>query len=242
MVTFTEIAEICFNVVFIFGPCFAFVQQANKIKETRSSDGISTILPFMLIHSSMLRIFFWIGMRFETTFLFQCIAMLVVNFYLLFFQIKYSGKGNLCDIDYFDYTYFWKWTNFFDYVAFLVFTTVLVSFICHAVDLNNDTFVQALGFLSLGIEACFTLPQVFEIIKTKTVKNLSVTMIALFFLGDASKTVFFIIKESPIQFIVCGSFQLMVDCILVFLLRYYRKETQLRGKVIQKEFAEDMQI
>jgi uncharacterized protein with PQ loop repeat len=55
-------------------------------------------------------------------------------------------------------------------------------------------FGQFIGFLSLSIEAMLGFPQLYSNWKTRSVKGVSTTMIAMWFLGDFSKTIYFIIK------------------------------------------------
>lgn len=56
---------------------------------------------------------------------------------------------------------------------------------------------ELIGYLSMSIESILGLPQVLSNWKTKSVKGLSYTMIALWFVGDLSKT-FYFISEVPI--------------------------------------------
>lgn len=55
-------------------------------------------------------------------------------------------------------------------------------------------FGQFLGFLSLSIEAMLGLPQLYSNWRTQSVKGVSLTMIAIWFLGDFCKTIYFIMK------------------------------------------------
>lgn len=43
------------------------------------------------------------------------------------------------------------------------------------------------------------------------------------FIGDFSKTVYFIVFQQPMQFILCGVVQLSVDLIILSQLVIYRK-------------------
>lgn len=55
-------------------------------------------------------------------------------------------------------------------------------------------FGQLIGVVSMSIEAMLGFPQLLSNWKTKSVKGLSITMIALWFLGDFAKTVYFILE------------------------------------------------
>lgn len=41
-------------------------------------------------------------------------------------------------------------------------------------------------------------------------------------MGDASKTIFFLMVGAPFQFLMCGIVQLAVDCVIVFQIFSYK--------------------
>lgn len=51
--------------------------------------------------------------------------------------------------------------------------------------------------------------------KTKSVQGLSYAMIFSWVAGDAFKTFYFIFKNQPFQFIMCGTVQLIVDFVII---------------------------
>ena len=51
--------------------------------------------------------------------------------------------------------------------------------------------------------------------RTRSVKGLSYAMIFSWVAGDVFKTVYFIYKNQPFQFIMCGTVQLIVDFIII---------------------------
>ena len=46
-------------------------------------------------------------------------------------------------------------------------------------------------------------------------------MVLTWFVGDAFKTVFFIARHAPAQFIMCGAIQLIVDVLVAIQMRLY---------------------
>jgi len=58
--------------------------------------------------------------------------------------------------------------------------------------LNISVFGDVVGFVSMTIEATLGFPQMHSNWSTKSVKGLSYTMIGMWFLGDFSKTLYFI--------------------------------------------------
>jgi len=55
-------------------------------------------------------------------------------------------------------------------------------------------FGQLLGIISLGLEATLGIPQLFSNWKNKSSEGVSTTMIAMWFIGDFTKTLYFIIE------------------------------------------------
>ena len=55
-------------------------------------------------------------------------------------------------------------------------------------------FGEMIGLLSMGIESTLGLPQLINNFRTKSVKGLSIQMIGLWFLGDFTKTIYFIME------------------------------------------------
>ncbi len=101
-------------------------------------------------------------------------------------------------------------------IAFSVITLGVASF-----SSNVDLVVQSIGFLSLSIEAVLGLPQAYNNFERRSVRGMSLGLIGGWFAGDASKTVYFVIKGAPLQFLLCGVFQLLVDFLIVFQMFFY---------------------
>ena len=92
-----------------------------------------------------------------------------------------------------------------------------------------SVYVELIGFASLLLEACLGMPQFWRNYSNKSTQGMrcvqvcgcvcvcepvfpcSVVMVLLWFAGDAIKTVYFIVRHSPVQFLVCGTLQCIVD-------------------------------
>lgn len=55
------------------------------------------------------------------------------------------------------------------------------------------------------------------------VHSYSLSLIASWALGDAFKTYYFLSSDAPMQFIMCGLVQLIVDAVIVVQLWVYRE-------------------
>ena len=54
----------------------------------------------------------------------------------------------------------------------------------------------------------------------------SIQMVLFWLSGDTFKTVYFIIRSAPVQFVVCGTLQVMVDIAILLQVVIYRKKRQ----------------
>jgi len=57
---------------------------------------------------------------------------------------------------------------------------------------KSTTYVEILGSVALGLEACLAFPQAWKIYRTKSVKGLSYSLVGTWLAGDAFKTWYFV--------------------------------------------------
>jgi uncharacterized protein with PQ loop repeat len=94
-----------------------------------------------------------------------------------------------------------------------------------AVFIDYEWFVEVLGFLSLGIESTLGIPQLISNYRKQSTEGLSTTLILSWFLGDVFKTFYFVAQSSPMQFILCGTVQIIVD-VLIFVQMFTYSRTR----------------
>lgn len=56
----------------------------------------------------------------------------------------------------------------------------------------------------------------------------SVKMVLLWTAGDVFKTTYFVMNESPAQFWVCGSVQILIDVAILLQVLYYGQDTRTK--------------
>lgn len=61
--------------------------------------------------------------------------------------------------------------------------------------------------------------------------NFSIVMVAMWTLGDAFKTCYFVIREAPIQFEVCGTLQVIIDIAILTQVYIYQNKTTIHTRV-----------
>jgi uncharacterized protein with PQ loop repeat len=97
----------------------------------------------------------------------------------------------------------------------------MLTFLSQVFTFENAAFVEVLGSLSALVEACLGVPQVVNNYKNKNTDTLSIVMILTWVLGDAFKSFYFYKTDAPLQLLIVGLTQLLVDFVLIGQIYYY---------------------
>ncbi|CAD8054122.1 unnamed protein product [Paramecium primaurelia] len=210
----SQFADLALNVGFVLGPLIGYVAQYSLIKQQKSVGSFSIDVCAILLFANLLRIVFWYNKRFENALLYQSILMIMMQVELLRLCLTIISNSvyKIKPVSFFNnpLNKFWRWSQLNSYIACLI-TFFIIILISSYFNLANPQYWEIIGFLSCAIEATLGLPQAIKNHTTKSVKGLSYAMIGSWFLGDAFKTFYFIVKNQPAQFVMCGVIQLSVD-------------------------------
>ncbi|RUP48826.1 PQ loop repeat-domain-containing protein [Jimgerdemannia flammicorona] len=242
------IATLVLQVLMVIGPITGYVDQYRVVNKFKSSQGFSIETCGVLLVANIVRIFFWLGKRFDTTLLFQSILMIAVQLVLLEIVVRYrpaivslpvhivrtetdgastdsDGSSGLTQVPE-PLPTFWYWPRYVDYLAFLGgLTAVLV--VLYMLLGGLDLFTELLGVVSLGIESTLPIPQCLANYRNKSVEGFSHLLLALWILGDSFKFFYFLWTGSPLQFTFCGAFQLSIDFVILAQFIYYSPSLRL---------------
>ncbi|XP_036962105.1 solute carrier family 66 member 2 [Acanthopagrus latus] len=217
--------------IMVFGGALPYVPQYQEIQRSSNSDGFSTRVCLVLLIANILRIFFWIGKQFELTLLLQSVVMIITMFAMLHLCCMVQNTNRvstkqhrLSDLD---FRYFWKWSAFEDYLLFCFGFTVLCAVITLLL-LDSVVFVETLGSLAVLFEAMLGLPQLLQNFHNRSTKGMSVKMVLLWTVGDVFKTTYFVMNESPTQFWICGSVQILIDVAILLQVLLYSQDTRVK--------------
>ncbi|CAG4944270.1 solute carrier family 66 member 2 isoform X1 [Colias croceus] len=123
-----------------------------------------------------------------------------------------------------DRKYFWAWTDFQSYVDCMLVFSVLGAAITYLL-IEFSPFVELIGFLAVFTEAMLGAPQIAKNHQNKSTEGMSVSMVIMWTFGDIFKTAYFVIREAPTQFWVCGSLQVTLDIVILLQVWWYRHNT-----------------
>ena len=237
-----QIVIILIDIFMVIGPSLGYLIQSLKFKKTKSSKGFSKSICLIIYMSQILRVFFWIGKPFKITLLYQSILIIIFQVYLIYLWILYHdikpknniNKNNQVNdkkeiieyiIDWSDTispNKIWNWTSTIEYYKFMLFIILILLLICGVVGIHNPILVNIMGTISVITEASTLLPQIVVSCKKKNASNLSMTMVALWSLGECCKFIYNIIYKTPIQMILSGGVQIFLDFFCLFQIICYR--------------------
>ncbi|XP_012550017.1 PQ-loop repeat-containing protein 1 isoform X1 [Bombyx mandarina] len=120
--------------------------------------------------------------------------------------------------------YFWAWTDFQSYVDCMLVFSVLGAAVTYLL-IEFSPFVELIGFMAVFTEAMLGAPQIAKNLQNKSTEGMSVSMVIMWTCGDIFKTAYFIIREAPTQFWVCGGLQVFLDVVILFQVWLYRHNT-----------------
>ncbi|KAI8139378.1 hypothetical protein BJV82DRAFT_627040 [Fennellomyces sp. T-0311] len=208
----SDIASMVLSVAMTIGPVIGYVDQYFIIRKQKSSAGFNPVTCAILLFSNILRVFFWLGKRFDTTLLIQSIVMILAQLVLLEIVVRYRPMTKN-EYPQSRWQQFWAWDYYLDYVNFLLGFTTVIAVLFQILD--NAWFIETLGVVSLGIESTLPLPQCVSNFKRRSTEGFSAVVMATWFLGDGFKLFYFLYTQAPLQFDICGAVQLTIDSLIV---------------------------
>jgi hypothetical protein len=196
----------------------------------KSSTGFSRNISLILITSCVLRVFFWFGKFFHWTLLAQSILLITTQILVIETAIKYSkSKDSQVAI-----TNNYNLDRTLYYLAFLVIFILFLEIISVFFTFQNIIYVESLGTISSSMEAFLPIPQIYENFKRKSTNNLSNVLIGCWILGDTMKTFYYYVSQAPIQLLVSGLVQIVLDIIVILQICIYRGNDSLKEPLSSK--------
>lgn len=117
-------------------------------------------------------------------------------------------------------------------MKFLSYFTLVLGIITYLL-LDNYLYVETLGFVAVFTESMLGMPQLLRNYRKKSTRGMSVEMVVMWLSGDLFKTLYFILRLAPTQFIACGAIQVTVDIIILFQVFWY-KQTKVNYSKLPK--------
>jgi len=237
------IIDFFLNLGILIGPSIGYICQSYKFKKNKSSKGFCLSMCLKILLSSIFKIYFWFGKRYNIFLLYQALLVLFLQYVIIFNYLKFKDRSDnlikpmIIDnnnnkilhkfynffSDYFSIKNFWNWNHLFSYIFYSCILTIIIGFICYIFGFKNEIFLEIIGYISTAIDVVLGLPQIYTNYKIKNCNSLSTVMIGAFLIGDTFRTYYYILTKSPFQFILCGILQITINIIIMCQIIYYRR-------------------
>lgn len=214
----------------IIGGVIPYIPQYRQIKRTHDAEGFSLHVCLALLIANTLRILFWFGKHFEYPLLIQSLIMNVMMFTMIHLCVRVKNKNQLLQARQriftdFDPKFFWNWSDFQSYLDCMLVFTILTSLLMYLL-IDQSFFVELVGFLAVFTEAMLGTPQLIKNFQHKSTEGMSISMVIMWTCGDIFKTLYFLFREAPLQFWVCGSIQVAVDVLILIQVYVYKQHDE----------------
>nr|XP_029709392.1 PQ-loop repeat-containing protein 1-like isoform X2 [Aedes albopictus] len=211
----------------VVGGVLPYVPQYKQIKKTQDPEGFSLHVCLALLIANTLRILFWFSSRFEIPLLVQSVVMNITMFIMIHLCVTVRRNNAIMRtrervFSDFDSRYFWNWTDFQSYLDFMLVVWVVGAAITYLM-LSVTWFMETVGFLAVFTEAMLGAPQFLRNYRNKSTHGMSICMVIMWTAGDMFKTGYFILRNAPTQFWICGTLQVSLDLAILLQVYIYRK-------------------
>lgn len=229
------------SLAMIFGCVLPYVPQYITIHKNRNSSGFSTFVCLTLLIANILRVVWWFGHPFELPLLIQSGLMIVAQILLLALCVRVKKEnhrilnetqGTIFEkrtLFSLNPRFFWRWTDLISYIEFLILFSVILGIAMYYLS-HDKLFVESIGYCALVTESMLGLPQVLKNYKKRSVEGMSLSMVLMWLGGDTFKTVYYIVKNVPLQFWLCGLLQITIDLLILFQVCLFRQNAPLKAK------------
>lgn len=189
-----------------------------------------------MLLASILRCFYWLGAEFETILLLQSILMIFVQLTLLKVALDHRPADSahhspFAAVGATKRPYrFWQWRSQRPYWEFLGCFT-LATAVLQQLFGGSSVFVDAVGYLALGIEATLPMPQVIANHRSRSCQGFRVSVLVSWLLGDVMKMVYFYnAQHVGMQFKACAVTQMIMDVYLGVQFWRFGNGPKIEGK------------
>ncbi|XP_029171283.1 PQ-loop repeat-containing protein 1 [Nylanderia fulva] len=218
----------------IFGAVVPYIPQYKEIKRKEDAEGFSLYVCLTLLIANTLRILFWFGKRYELPLLLQSLLMIVAMFVMIKLCINVQNRTQIIKakervLTDFDTRFFWKWTDFKSYLGFMILfagTGGLLTYLF----LDIPIFIEIIGFSAVLTEAMLGVPQFLRNSSNKSTIGMSIAMVAMWTVGDVFKTCYFVLRDTPLQFQVCGALQVTIDIAILAQVYLYKTSNNVHTR------------
>ena len=264
-----SIGSLAISVAMVIGPILAYIPQYVSISKTNFAvpdvpvipksaagsdcellddhpsaahylEAFSPLVSFILVISSVIRILYWILIRFELPLLLQAIIIVIVQLALIEVIVRkrtryrndWAEKHGKDDAflrhDAYRDVYYYSVIGLLIILLFSIVPLIVILVLSSKEPPINWTLMnyiaEAVGYSALFLESTVVVPQVVHnhLYPDTACKGLSKELVASWFLFDGLKTWIYWYRSAPNPFIVSGCIQITFDFVIVLqMIKYH---------------------
>ncbi|KAK3633008.1 hypothetical protein LTR22_020326 [Elasticomyces elasticus] len=181
-----------------------------------------------MLVSSVLKVFYWFGARFDFPLLIQANVMILVQIVMLHVALQNrppfgaqhslnqpfaeAKEGGVMVNRPFN---FWQWRSRKPYWKFLAYYTAILAVLQCLIG-TSPSYIAIQGYVALGVEAVLPIPQILENRRIRSCKGFRLSVLVNWLIGDVFKMTYFFLSAGaiPWAFKLCGLFQAGCDSYL----------------------------
>jgi len=232
----TTVTAYAAPVFLIASPILTYTDQAMAMYRSKSSAGFSLDIPLIMLVSSICRLFYWPGARFDNALLIQAFCNIFIQLIVLKIALDYrpghSHKGGEAATPFAgaqDGSWrssssssfqrplnFWRWRSdkpYWKTLLYLFITLLALELLLEPMPPIYAKYSDLVGYIGLAVEATLPLPQLYSNARSRSCKGFRLSVLINWLLGDSMKMFWFFTSKTaiPWSFKLCGMFQAACD-------------------------------
>lgn len=223
--------DLLFGGLNVVSPFLIYGPQLKLMNQTRSIGSFPLSTCTIIICSSFLRLLSSPGVDFLFSLAIQAAILIVLHIIIsrTYFSIRseekvkdLKSKADVSSINQVS-------TEERDYFRTLFVSFLIAGGILYIFNFSSNACLFFL-YASSVVEALLPMPQFWKNHTSRSVEGVSLSMIALWFAGDAFKLLMFSLKGQPFAFVLCAIIQLAFDCLILYQFVNYSPKASPSAK------------
>jgi hypothetical protein len=241
-----KLPDLILLAIVILLPTLGYIDLLRSLITTHSPAFCNIYIAIILFFSNLLRCIYWIFEPIEVYLLGQSIAVVVVQFMLVFgafyFVEEKHGKPVVFlkithrkQVSY--YARIWKVKTAQDFLVAIIGYVVLISAVSFAAMsiFGVKQICTVLIVIANIVETGVSFPQFMEIVVNRRIENSSSLLVSQFAFGDLSKIAMFLWAGSGWPFVMGGILQFCVDSFVGISFLWQKRNGGKSGKDLNRE-------
>jgi hypothetical protein len=219
------------TVIVIIFPTVGYVDTIRIMVNSRSNAAYNLKTIMIIMTAQGIKVFYFFFHRYSLTILGQAIALIIVAAVLTYVKFLYADQNEFRRLTphpvFLDCSHICRLWNVSQASSFSEFLTVLmryglvffVFFLCFCIVIGRSATVECMGLIATLCESATSLPIVFQVVFSHSIRDISPILIFQYICGDLFKVGLIVVTAGPLVFLFGALCQVIADlaCMIVFI-------------------------